>query len=89
MSASIFIKYLLLAVLAIIYLIFTIKYTKNISRNILFSRKLKIFHIVMIWIVPFLWFFLLKNFTKTAPGSYEIEEKREHEPFSSPYNNGE
>jgi len=39
----------------------------------------------MIWLIPFLWIFLIENFTKTASGSYEIEKKEEDVPYHNPY----
>jgi len=39
--------------------------------------------------MPFLWIFVIKDFTKSAPGSYEIDEKKENEPFSNPHSIGE
>jgi hypothetical protein len=89
MTPLLIIKYPLAIALAIFYLIYTIRYSGELRKNILFSKPVKIFHFIMIWIFPFALIFLLSVLTKPAPGSYEVEEKREPEPFSSPYNNGE
>ena len=36
----------------------------------------------MIWLIPFIWIFLLKNLLKPTPGSYDIENKENPKPFS-------
>jgi len=85
MEAGTVIKYSILFLLVILYLIYTIRYIKKIRNNILFSKRLKIFHGIMIWLIPFLWIFLIENFTKTASGSYKIEKKEEDVPYYNPY----
>jgi|GEM_PF-2506326 len=89
MTIQIFIKYALAIVVAIIYFVYTIRFSKELKKNILFSKKLRVFHLLMIWLMPFLWIFVIKDFTKSAPGSYEIDEKKENEPFSNPHSIGE
>jgi hypothetical protein len=37
----------------------------------------------MIWLIPFIWILLLKNLTKRAPGSFEVEIKDSPGPFSN------
>ncbi|MEO5942161.1 MAG: hypothetical protein ABIP30_02265 [Ferruginibacter sp.] len=51
-------------------------------QNILFSKGIRTFHLVMIWVIPFIWILILKALTKRTPGSYEVENKSEPEPFS-------
>ena len=89
MPIEIIIKYSLFAILIIFYLIYTVRYSLKLNKSILFSKRLRYFHLVMIWVVPFLWIFLLKNITKSAPGSFEVEKKHENEPFFDIYNIGE
>lgn len=43
----------------------------------------------MIWVIPFLWILLLKNLMKSAPGSHEIEKKKESQSFLDVYSNAE
>ncbi|MES2848246.1 MAG: hypothetical protein V4685_04280 [Bacteroidota bacterium] len=76
------IQVFILSVIAIFYLIFTARYFFKLKTNIVFSGAVKTFHLIMIWIVPFLWILILKALTKTTPGSYEIEKKEEPKPFS-------
>ena len=69
-------------VFTISYLIFTIRYFRVLKKNIVFSNGARVFHLIMIWLVPFIWALLLKALTKSTPGSYEVEEKEESQPFS-------
>ncbi len=36
----------------------------------------------MIWFVPFIWGLLLTSLTKSTPGSHEVENKEDPQPFS-------
>ena len=66
----------------IAYLIFTIRHFRILKKNIVFSPRVKVFHLIMIWLVPFVWALLLRGLTKSTPGSHEVEEKVDPEPFS-------
>ena len=67
----------------IFYLIFTVRYFLVLKKSIIFTSKIKVFHIIMIWLIPFFWILLLKSLTKSSPGSYEVEKKSEPTPFSN------
>jgi len=54
----------------------------SLKRTSLFAGNIKTFHLVMIWLIPFIWVFILKNLTKSAPGSYEVKNKNSSKPFS-------
>lgn len=82
MTRQFIIQGIILSVTAICYLIFTLRYFFKFKKNIIFSGRIKIFHLIMIWVVPFFWILLLKALTKTTPGSHEIENKEEPESFS-------
>ena len=73
------IEYSLLAVFILFYLIYTIRYTIVFSKNNFFTGRRKIFHLIMIWLIPFLWTLLLKTVIKPTPGSYQIDEKKDEE----------
>ena len=64
------------------YLMYTIKYSIVFKTNVIFTGKTKTFHLIMIWLVPFLWIFLLKSLMKSTPGSFEINEKKNPESFT-------
>ena len=74
--------YIILLVTLVLYFIYTIRFTKTLKPTLLFSPPIKYFHLIMIWIVPFLWLIILKALTSTTPGSHEVEKKQNPEPFS-------
>ncbi len=80
---------LIAIILLYLFVIYTLTYGEEIKKSPMFSMKLKLFHLIMIWIIPFLWIVLLKILTKPAPGSYEIDNKQDNEPFSDAYRNPE
>jgi hypothetical protein len=82
MTKDIIIQGLILSGFIISYLIFTIRYFSVLKKNIVFSRGVRIFHLFMIWLVPFVWALLLSGLTKSTPGSYEVKEKVDPQPFS-------
>ena len=82
MTKEIIIRNLIISGLLIFYLIFTISFFISLRKNIIFSGKIKVFHLIMIWVIPFLWILILKSLIKSSPGSYEVENKSEPRPFS-------
>jgi hypothetical protein len=82
MNRLFIIRAIILTVVAIAYLVFTIRYYRKLKANIVFSKSVKKFHQVMIWLVPFIWGLLLIALSKSEPGSYEIENKEDPQPFS-------
>jgi len=66
----------------IFYFIFTIRYFFVFRKNVIFTGKIKVFHLVMMWLIPFIWILILKALTKSTPGSYQIEKKGAAIPFS-------
>jgi hypothetical protein len=85
------IKYASLIVIAIFYLAHTIKYSITFSKSILFSKKLKILHIFLFFLIPFIWIILLKELSKSTPSSYEFPNKVDVKPNADAYvlNDGE
>ena len=83
------VKYTFLITLIIFYFIDTIKSYKLINQSVIFSGSLKRFHLVMIWLFPFIWSFILKNLIKSSPGSHEVEKKIVEGPFFDAYKNSE
>lgn len=83
MSKETIIRDIFLAIAFIFYLIFTIRYFLAFKKNhTIFAGKIKIFHLVMMWVIPFFWILILKSLTKPTPGSYEVEKKENPQPFS-------
>lgn len=71
----------------IFYFIYTFNFYNNLKHNVLFSKRIKLFHKVAIWVIPFIWILMIKGFTMRTFGSHEISKKTEDEPWSSAYNN--
>jgi hypothetical protein len=82
MPKQIIIRVMILSVTFVAYLVFTTRYAVFLKKEILFTKRVKILHSILIWLIPFVWIVLLKALAKRTPGSYEIEEKRDPEPFS-------
>lgn len=76
------IQVIILSAIAIFYLIFTTRYFFKFKKSIVFTKAIKTLHLIMIWVVPFIWILILSALTKTTPGSHEIEKKEEPQPFS-------
>jgi hypothetical protein len=82
MTTEYFMRDAIILVVVIYYLIFTIRYFIAFRKNPIFSTEAKRFHLIMIWIIPFIWILILKTLESTTPGSFEIEKKSEPLPFS-------
>ena len=82
MNKQFIIRAVILTIFAIAYLVFTIRYYRKLKKNIVFPKNVKRFHQVMIWFVPFIWGLLLTGLTKSTPGSHEVENKEDPQPFS-------
>ena len=74
---------IVLLVSVFIYLIYTFRYALILRNSLLFTGRLKVLHHVLIWLIPFVWIWLLKSFSKTEPGSHEVPEKADHIPFDN------
>ena len=72
----------IISIIFICYFIFTFRYSRILRKSLLFTSKLRLFHMVMIWIIPFVWVLILIALSKQTPGSYEVENKIEPQPFS-------
>jgi hypothetical protein len=79
--------YVLLITLLVVYLYYTVHSFLYIQKSQIFSRRIKIIHLIAIWIVPFIWAYLLKASMQPAPGSYQVERKGPDEPFFDAYDN--
>lgn len=82
-------KYILLVGLIVFYFIYTISYTKVLKSSIVFTRSVRRFHLILIWIIPFGWIWILKSLTKGTPGSHEVDKYQDTAPFFDVYNSGE
>ena len=75
------IQFVIIAVIIISHFILTKRYFLKFKKNIIFTGGIRKFHLIMMWIVPFVWILFLQALTKSTPGSYEIEKKEDPEPF--------
>lgn len=82
MAIKIILLDLIIFGIIIFYFVFTTRYFFEFKKNLIFTGKIKVFHLIMIWVIPFLWILILKCLTKDTPGSYEIENKSNPKPFS-------
>ena len=64
-----------LSALLIAYLIVSIYAIIKIVKTIGFSKKQKIYNIILIIVIPFIWAVLIYYMLKEEPFSYEIEDK--------------
>lgn len=78
-------QYCFFGILLLFYLFYTLRYFKTLKSTVLFTRTVKRFHMIAIWVVPFIWILLLKAITKPTPGSYEVAEKHEPDSWSEQY----
>ncbi len=76
------IRDLIICAVVIFYFVFTIRNFLVFRKNVIFTGKIKVFHLIMIWLIPFIWILILKSLTKSTPGSHEIENKNTTKPFS-------
>lgn len=89
MTTILITKYLLLTSIIVIYIIYTVSAHKMVKKSMVFSRKVRTFHLSMLWLFPFIWAIALKILIKSAPGSHEVEKKEEDGPFFDVYRNFE
>ena len=71
------ILYSLIAGLVIFYLIYTIRYTILFKKSSFFTGLRKAFHLIMIWIFPFVWILILKSYLNPIPGSHKFKTKKD------------
>lgn len=78
-------QYFLFGATFIFYFVYTFRYYQKLKESVLFTKGVKLFHLMAIWVLPFIWILLLKGVTKRTPGSHEIKTKNPETPWSDPY----
>ena len=53
----------------------TLQMTRNINASPILSSRNKVFHIVMVWLIPFLWYYLVKGFIISNMKTMTKEER--------------
>ncbi len=56
-----YVFYLFLFMVFCLYAYFTLRMTRNIKASPILSDSKKMFHIVMVWLIPFAWYYLVKG----------------------------
>jgi hypothetical protein len=60
-----------------VYIIYSLIYSQEFFRtNRYYSKRQKNVHLILIWLIPFIWVLLLKSLNKPTPGSHYFSEKR-------------
>ena len=54
-------------VIFIIHFYFSLKFSKKIYQYIGYSKNRKIIHIILVWFLPFIWYYLIKDLIKISP----------------------
>src|SRR5579872_1208551 len=75
-------KICLLSISCLVYLIYTTRYLIKFIESKEFSGGLKVFHIIMIWLIPFIWIMLLNALFKPTPSSYVYLDKKNPDSMS-------
>ena len=75
-------RYVLLSIFILAHIICVLSYLPDFRTSLIYGPRFKKVHFVFLWLVPFVWVFLLKAFAQDTPGSWEIDEKSDREPWS-------
>jgi hypothetical protein len=65
--------YFILFVVLVAHICYAIYVMPKLRGSVLFTRKLKVIHLILLWIIPFLWGLLLVTLTKKSPGTDQEE----------------
>jgi hypothetical protein len=83
---SLTIKYILLIIGIVFYFFYTINYAFKFRKNKIYKGRVRIFHHMMFWLVPFVWTWLINELSKSSKGSHEIDNKVDPISFGGHYN---
>ena len=62
---------------------FSIFGTRKISKSILLNKNKKIINLILLWCIPFFWYWILLTILKRTPGSQEFTKEEKY--YSSQY----
>jgi len=60
-------KYILLIILFCTHILYTLRVQKKINSTILLNKRQKKLNSIMIWLIPFIWYQLIKGFIHPNP----------------------
>lgn len=59
-------KYIFLVIIILIYIYYTLKFHSKIWNSPMLNKSQKRINIFMIWIMPFVWYYLIKGIIKPS-----------------------
>jgi hypothetical protein len=65
--------YFILFIVLSAHIGYAISVMPKLRESVIFSKKLKVVHLILMWIIPFLWSLLIVMLTKRSPGTDEEE----------------
>lgn len=68
--------YLFISGLLVIYVLFSILVSKKINDSSLIHKNQKTIHTVMVWLIPFAWYFLVKDILFSVNNKTMTKTKR-------------
>ena len=69
-------KYIFLGTLILLYVCFTIRFQNKILRNKVLTRKQKVINTVMVWCIPFVWYFFISEFIDDKMETMTIKKRK-------------
>ena len=82
---SLTVKYIVAISVGAFYLYYTITYTLKFRKNKIYKGRLRVFHYLLFWLIPFVWIWLIKSLSEFHQGSHEIENKVDPISFGGHY----
>lgn len=67
----------IIATLIILYLYFSLKGTNKILRTVYLDKNKRLINLILIWLIPFLWYFIVMHILSKTPGSHEVKVKND------------
>ena len=70
-------KYYLLFGLLAVYFIWTMRFAIKFNKSdLFFSKRQRLTHNILIWLVPFIWIMILKTILQPTPGSASYKKTK-------------
>ena len=69
-------KYILLSILCLVHIIYTYRIQLKVNSSTLLNKKQKVFNSVLIWLIPFFWYYVVKE-SITIDQSVMTKSKRD------------
>ena len=73
--------------LVLVYLVVTVRYSVTLLKNPVLPKRLRYLHLVLIWVIPFVWIIVLRSVTRPTPGSYGMDRNKDDKPFFDVFRN--